>query len=125
VSGWLTAARSELAPVWRRASTTAATLLLALRLVIALVSGVWLALASALDGFARELDEGWSAIRAGPGETASGLSRLSYQPARLIAGGLARAAREFSRAARWHLEFVDRLDRWGGAQQGTGKRVAG
>lgn len=126
MSGWLRAARAEIAPAWRRATTAWATLLVALRLAIALVSGVWLALAQALDGFARELAEGWSAI----GETAreppaTGLARWSREPAGAVGGGLAWVARGLARATGWHRRQVERVDRWAGARRRAEESVAG
>jgi hypothetical protein len=126
VSGWLRATRAELTPAWRRATTAWATLLVALRLVIALVSGVWLALAQALDGFARELAEGWSAIGGTAREPpASRLARWSHEPAGAVGGGLAWVARGLARGTGWHLRQVERIDRWAGARRRAGESIGG
>lgn len=126
MSGWLRAARAELAPAWRRATTAWATLLVALRLAIGLVSGVWLALAQALDGFARELAEGWGAIGGSAREPpVSPLARWSHEPAGVVGGGLAWVARGLVRATRWHRERVERIDRWAGARRRAEESVAG
>lgn len=126
MSGWLRAVRTELAPAWRRATTVWATLLVALQLAIGLVSGIWLALAQALDGFARDLAEGWSAIGGTAREPpVSRLARWSREPAGVVGGGLAWVARGSARATRWHREQVERIDRWAGARRRAGESVAG
>ncbi len=127
MSAWWTPPLSELAPVWRRALAVLSTLVAALRVVLGLVSGVWLALAGALDGLAAGLDAGWTSIdRGGAGGEAVSprLARVSRLPAAPVAIGLAWGARALGRATGWHVEFVRRIDTWAGAGAARGETVA-